>query len=210
MKRLATMWTGAFVLGTVLVLGLTDVAGAQNAPPNDPAAVLSAFERAAFANPHDLDAALGMFAADGVLRIVPPPPGTTGVWTGREQIRQGLQYGSEHKVQRANVGSPQVDGNTLSTTAMVTNDFFAAWGVAPVEHSTELVVEGGKIKAYISTMVPAERERVAAAARAFQARQAAAPPVALPSTGVTPILPLAAATALVVLIAGVALRKRKA
>jgi hypothetical protein len=53
-------------------------------------------------------------------------------------------------------------------------------GVGPVEHTTEVVAEGGKIKSYTSTMLAAEQQRVGAAAKAFQAS------ASLPNTGAGP------------------------
>lgn len=60
-----------------------------------------------------------------------------------------------------------------------TNDF-RNWGIGPVEHTYEAVVEGGKIKSFDAIMAPAERERVATAANAYFAANA---PAGMPSTG---------------------------
>lgn len=141
-------------------------------PSADPAVLLAGFEKAAFGNTQDIDAALALMSDDAVLTVAPAPPGTPGVWTGKAQIRQALLYNKQHGVKRDNVGSPVVDGNKATTMSMVTNDFFLLWEVAPVEHSTVVVAENGKIKTYTSTMSPSEQARVGAAAKAYQAAQA--------------------------------------
>ncbi len=179
MNRFMKMQIGSLALALGLALGAGQIASAQTTQPADPPAVLSAFEKVAFGNAQDIDAALALMTDDAVLRVIPPPPGTTGVWTGKAEIRQGLQYNKANGVMRENIGTPQVEGNKLTTKSMVTNNFFTLWGVAPVEHSTEIIVEGGKIKSYTSTMSPSEQGRVVAAAKAYQ--QAHAAPGASPA-----------------------------
>ncbi len=186
MKRFvkASIWSLALTMG--LALGLAKVAGAQSTA-TDPASVLLAWEKVAFGTSQDIDAALALMTDDAVLTVLPaPPPGTQSVWTGKTAIRQALAANRKLNVTRENVGTPQVDGNKVTVTAKVSNNFFQMLGVVPVEAITEAVVEGGKIKSYTSTLTPVEQARVATAARAYQAAhstQTAQQPIGMPRTG---------------------------
>src|SRR5688500_15075861 len=129
------------------------------------------------------NAALEFFSDDAVVRIVPPPPGTSGVWTGKEEIRTGLfPFGQSQNTRPEIIGSPVVEGNKVTVRVMVQTNDFKRLGVGRVEHTNEVVVEGGKIKSFTSTMIPSERERIAAAVAARQA-QAGQPPAGMPRTG---------------------------
>lgn len=188
MQIFAKTQVRSLILALILALGVVQGVGAQ---PSDPAAVLIAWEKVAFGSTQDIDAALALMTDDAVLRVVPPPAGTPGVWIGKAEIRQALQFNKEQNVKRENVGSPRVEGNKVTITAMVTNNYLVMLGVAPVEHTTEAEVEGGKIKSYTSTMAPSERGRVAAAAAAYQqAHQPAQPPAGMPRTGGEQSVPL--------------------
>lgn len=181
MRRLTKTKGWSLILIMVLALVLPTVAGAQSS--NDPAAALAAFEKVAFGSTQDIEAALALFSDNAVLTVTPPPAGTTGVWTGKDEIRKGLQYNKQQNVMRVNTGSPQVEGNKVTTSAKVTNNFFQMIGVGPVEHTTEVVVEGGKIKSYTSTMLAAEQPRVAAAAKTFQSANPGQQPAGVPNSG---------------------------
>lgn len=171
MNRWMQKGTWGLALGLALVLSRVQGAAAQ---AGDPAAVLIAFERAVGSAP-DVDAALALWADNGVQKITPPPQGTSGLWTGKVELRQAFEYAVAHKVQRELVGSPQVTGNRVTYVSRTTNDVFLLWGVAPVQFNTEAVVENGKITAYSTSIVPSEGARVGAAAAAYQAAHAAPP-----------------------------------
>ncbi len=160
----------SYVLATLLTLiVIAGSARLSSAAPlkqtTDPVAVLTAFEQI-IGSPQDVDTALAMFADNATLKITPAPQGTSGLWTGRDEIRQGLDYAVAHKVQHTLNGSPQVNGNTVAVATLTTNDFFQRLGVAPVQFQTEAVIENGKITTYSTTIAPAEGRRVAAAAAA--------------------------------------------
>ncbi|MEO8288467.1 MAG: hypothetical protein ABI670_18735 [Chloroflexota bacterium] len=202
------VWLLALIMG--LALGMSQAVGAAPLAQADPASLLTAFEKVAFGSAQDTDAALALFTDDAVLSVVPPPAGTSGVWTGKTAIRQALEINKGLHVQRANVGGPQVDGNKATVTSMVTNDNFTLWGVAPVEHSTVVVAEAGKIKSYTSTMALSERARVGAAAAAYQQAHSAPQPAGMPRTGgldMTLILGALLALGLLSMTAGIAVRK---
>jgi hypothetical protein len=154
-----------------------------------------------------------MMADDAVLKITPAPQGTTGLWTGKDEIRQGLQYSKDHKVKREIVGAPQVDGTKATDTVLTSNDFFQMIGVAPVQFTTEAVVEGGQIKSFATVIAPSEQGRVGAAAKAFQAAHAAPAPTGMPQTGagepLSTILPGLLMMALCLVTAGLVVRRSR-
>jgi hypothetical protein len=180
MKGISKRWMWPLTMAAVLALGSAQSAGAQPAPASDPASVLTAFVGAVGT---DVDAAFAMAADDMVLRIVPAPQGTTGLWTGKDEVRQGLEYAKAHKVKITLASNPQVDGNRVTATSMSSNDFFEMIGVAPVQFTSEAVIVDGKIKSFTNTIAPSEGPRVGAAAQAFQAAHAAGPPAGMPKTG---------------------------
>src|SRR4051794_5771060 len=82
MRRLIKRWTGLLALGLALMLGLVPGAAAGPAQQtSDPAAVVNAY-LAAMGHP---DAQITLVTDEITLRIVPPPPGTPGVWSGKAQ-----------------------------------------------------------------------------------------------------------------------------
>ncbi len=172
--------------------------------------VLIAFEQMV-GSAADVDAALALWADTGVQKINPAPQGTTGQWTGKAELRQAFEYAAAHQVKRELVSSPQVAGTTVSYVAMVTNDVFRRWGVAPVQFNTEAVVENGKIVSYNTSIVPSEGARVGAAATAYQAAHAAPSP-GMPATGGS-TLPLLLASvlgsALLCLLGGIFARRAR-
>jgi len=139
-----------------------------SAQTTDPVAVVDAY-RIAWGN--NIEAALAVLADDAVLNVVPPPPGTPGLWTGKEEIRQFMESALKQNPVHERVGSATVDGDKVTMTVMILNNNFRKWGIGPVEHTYEAVVQGGKIKSLIVTMAPSERPRVAAAAQAYEAAQ---------------------------------------
>lgn len=170
-------WALALAMGLV---GLAQASGSRPAAAapalaqaSDPISVVTTYVRE-----YPGDAALDLLSDDAVVTIVPPPPGTSGVWTGKEAIRTGLfPFARSQNSRPEIIGSPVVEGNKVTARVMVQTNDFRRLGVGPVEHTNEAVVEGGKIKSFTSTMIPSERERVAAAARAAQ------PPAGMPRTG---------------------------
>src|ERR1044072_5004792 len=92
-------WVWAAVLALVAVLSFvsTKSASARSQASSEPAAVAAAFENAV--GP-DVKAALDPIGDQATLRIVPPPQGTSGMWPGKEQLSQALQYSKDHAVKR--------------------------------------------------------------------------------------------------------------
>jgi hypothetical protein len=135
----------------------------------------------------DIDGTLAMVADDAVLKITPAPQGTTGLWTGKNEIRQALEYARDQSVHHQFPTAPQADGNKVTAVALLTNSAFQQWGVAPVQFNSEAIVVGGKIKSFTNTIVPSEQARVAAGARAFQTAHGSPAPTGMPQTGAEPV-----------------------
>lgn len=153
-------------------------AAAQRFQATDPVAVADAFHAA---QKNNAAAGLALLADDAVVRVVPPPPNTpNGTWTGKEQLRQYMEFSVVQDTTIERIGSAQVEGDKATITVMVLVNDFRQWGLSAVEHSVEVVVQNGKIKSYTTTMALAERDRVRAAAEAYFA---ANPPAGMPRTG---------------------------
>jgi len=149
------------------------------AQAGDPVSVADAFNSAAL----DPQAEIGMVTDDVMITVVPPPPGASGVWSGKAQAQAFFEFVKGQNVHRELVGSWQVAGDKVTGTVMVTNNDFANWGVGAVQHQLEFVVQDGKIKSFNSIMAPSERPRVMAAAQAYQAAHRAQAPAGMPKTG---------------------------
>jgi len=178
-----------------------------SAQTTDPVAVVDAYR---VATGHDVEAALALVADDATFTTVPPPPGTPGKWTGKEQIRQLLEFTVVMNAVHERVGSATVDGDKVTMTVMILNNNFRKWGIGAVEHTYEAVVQGGKIKSLITTMSPSERPRVAAASQAYEQAQAGQPPAGMPRTGGEQPVPLSLLVAfgMVAALIGLDLRRR--
>ena len=161
-----------------------------------PAAVVAAFDAAL--NAGDLDAVLGLFAEDAVVRT------QTGTYTGPQQLRslfRGLL--AEHF--QFQTSDRRVSGDTETHTARVSTDEWRRLGIAPLEARAEVVVRGGKISSFAVTYTPESLARL-------QAAQARSAPAQLPRTGEAPSGPVvgwgATLVALTLLSAGLLLRLR--
>jgi hypothetical protein len=164
---------------TSLILGISIIAALAALPfaalaQDDPASIMHDFS---VTHAQNAEAALDLLADDVTIRIIPPPPGQSGVWTGKEEARGFFGFVQAQDARRELQGEWQVDGNDVRGSVMVTARQLTEWGVAPVEHILEAVIEDGKIVSWTSTMTPEEQERVAAA------RDAAGVPQVPPQTG---------------------------
>jgi hypothetical protein len=170
--RLATM--------TVLVV-LLALPGALYAQESDPMSTVDAWVAAL--NAGDIDGALSYLADDPVVTIVPPAPGTSGVFTGKAEIR-GWYEGivGEHGVTA--LSDCQVDGETVTCVNTYTGDSFASLGIDSVVAEWVAVVRDGKLQSYSWTMSD----------ESLAALMAAMPPQAMPETGGVAV-PLYAVTA---------------
>jgi len=207
MNRLIQTWMGRLALGLALVVGLVPGAAAQPAPQaSDPAAIADAY----LADAADPDAQRNLLTDDATLRIVPPPPGTTGVWSGKDQVREFLEFGRGQNGHEELVGSWHVSGDIVTGTVMVTVNDFRQWGVGVVQHQFEFVVQDGKVKSWTGIMAEFERPRVQAAAQAYAAAHPAPAAPGMPSTGAPLVLLPLLLMGTLLLLLGAALRRRTA
>ena len=208
MSRFIRRWMAQMAFGLALALGLVPVAAAHPASQaGDPAAVANAYI-AALGHP---EAQRNLVTDDVTLRIVPPPPGTPGVWSGKEQAAGLFAFTKSQNSHAELVGSWQVTGDSVSGTVMVTTNDFVKYNVGAVQHQYDFVVQNGKIKSFTSTMALSERPRVQAAAQAWAAAHPGAGPPGMPTTGAPPaLLPLLLAMGMLLLTLGAAIRWRKA
>jgi len=155
--------------------------GALYAQGPDPMSIINAWVEAL--NAGDIDGALSYLADDAVVTIVPPAPGTSGVFTGKGEIR-GWYEGivGEHGV--TTLSDCQVDGETVTCVNTYTGDSFTSMGIDSVVAEWVAVVRDGKLQSYSWTMTD----------ESLAALMAAMPPEAVPVTGGTAV-PLYAAVA---------------
>ena len=212
-KRLVKAHAWSLALAVGLVAMLAQVVGVQpaaaapaSAQAADPVSVVDAFH----ASVDDIDAALALLADDVVIELIPPPPNTTGKWTGKEEVKAFYVWKNSMNQRRMREGDAQVStdaaGTLVTGNVGVTSDTFRMWGVGSVRHTFKAVVENGKLKHYVGQITPEEAKRVTAARLAAEQAQSAG----MPKTGVPLALPIIFAIGMLMLTAGAALRRRKA
>lgn len=140
----------------VLLLSPTGV----SAQGTDPESVIKTLHGAL--NDKDVDAAIALVADDAVVTVIPPPPDTPGVFTGKEQIRawyEGL-VAQNFEIELSNF---QVDGDNVTWLSKASIDDWRALGVAPLDFTSEGVVQDGLVKSYTVTMTEDSLARLGAA-----------------------------------------------
>lgn len=151
---ITTMALGALLIAPLYV----------SAQGTDPESVIRAIIDAL--NAKNIDAALALVADDAVITLIPPPPGTTGVFTGKEEIRGWWeQYVADNSV--TELSDFQVDGDNATWSAEIWADEFRALGVAPLDYRGEGIVQGGLLKSYTWKMTDQSLEKLGAAVAAL-------------------------------------------
>ncbi|RIK39327.1 MAG: hypothetical protein DCC55_18395 [Chloroflexi bacterium] len=113
-------------------------------------------------NAGDVDGALALVAEDAVITLFPPPPGTAGVFQGKEEIRGWWQgYVAGHGY--TEFTAFHTFGNTAVWSARVGDDAFTQLGVGELEFDGVGVVQGGLLKSYTWSMTEAAQARLEAA-----------------------------------------------
>ncbi len=131
------------------VVALFALPGALNAQAANPVSIANAWNDAL--NAGDIDAALSYLADDAVLTYIPPTPGTSGVLTGKEEIRSWYEtIVAAHGV--GTLSECRLDGETLTCTDTYTDDDIKAMGVDSIVGEWVAVVREGKIQSYTFTM----------------------------------------------------------
>jgi hypothetical protein len=159
------------IVSLVIALGAMASRSSVAAEGQDPESIIRAIHQAMEGK--DVEAALALMTDEIVVKIVPPPPGTSGVWSGKEEVRGWLE-GTIAQNFASELSNFQVEGNRATWTAMVSLDDWRALGIEALEHHSEGVFENGKLKYFTTTMTQGALDRLMAALSA---------PQTLPKTG---------------------------
>lgn len=149
-------------LALIVLVALSLSPAVLRAQATDPVAVLEASDAAY--NAHDLEAISAIFADDAVRQLVPPPsPESSGIWRGKQEIRAQWQreFALNARVER--IGEYQASGDTVSGRARYWDDSLIQLGVAPIEYTIEVKVNGAKITSSTITTTPESVARIVAA-----------------------------------------------
>jgi len=141
-------------------------------PPPDPASLIKSLSDAL--NAGNVDAVMAFFADDATQTQTPPPSGTSGVRTGKEQIR-GFFQGMIADKFSGELSNLKVTGDKITYTSTFSTDTYRKLGVAPLVVVEEAVFERGKIKSQTITVTPESLAKIQAAMAAAQAKSAPTP-----------------------------------
>jgi hypothetical protein len=170
----------SLVLSVLALLVMPGVVGARatHAQTSDPAAVVEAYIAAA--NAHGVDAVLAVYAPDAVHVVMPPPPNSSGIYVGHDQIRtfyEGTVANNDHLEVVA--GTLRVEGNTVTYVKRVGSDPWRKLGLETLDLNIYAVVKDGKFTTYIAMMTP---ESVARLFAALGIIATGTPPAGTPAT----------------------------
>jgi hypothetical protein len=134
------------VMMSVVLLALPVALYAQEP---DPTPIINAWVEAL--NAGEIDAALSYLADDAVVQIVPPAPGTSGVFTGKGEIRGWYEtVVGQHGV--TTLSDCQVDGETVTCVNTYAEDSFRSLSIDSVVGEWVAVVREGKLQSYTFSM----------------------------------------------------------
>jgi hypothetical protein len=171
----------ARMVAVIVFVVLLALPVALYAQESDPMPIINAWVEAL--NAGDIDVALSYLADDAVVQIVPPAPGTSGVFTGKGEIRGWYETIVEQNGVTT-LSDCQVDGETVTCVNTYAEDSFRSMGIDFIVGEWVVVVRDGKFQSYTFTMTE----------ESLAAIMAAMPPQAMPETGGTAV-PLYAAVA---------------
>jgi hypothetical protein len=157
-----------FVVTVSVVLLALPVALYAQEP--DPVSTINAWVEAL--NAGDIDSALSYLADDAVVQIVPAAPGTSGIFTGKGEVRGWYEtIVGQHGVTA--LSDCQVDGETVTCVNNYAEDSFRSLGIDFVVGEWVAVVREGKLQSYTFTMSD----------ESLAALMAAMTPPVMPETG---------------------------
>lgn len=134
------------------------------AQETDPESIAVALVEALMAK--DVNAAVALLADDAVVTVIPPPTGTSGVFTGKEEIRAWYEQLASWNF-RAEIGNFQVDGDRATWSTKAWADPYEPLGILPLEYHAEGVFKDGKIASYTDTMTEESVAKLTAAMAAL-------------------------------------------
>ncbi len=139
----------ARMIAVVMSVALLALPVALYAQEPDPKSVINAWVEAL--NAGDIDAALSYLADDAVVQIVPAAPGTSGIFTGKGEVRGWYEtIVGQHGVTA--LSDCQVDGETVTCVNTYAEDSFRSLGIDFVVGEWVAVVREGKLQSYTFTM----------------------------------------------------------
>jgi ketosteroid isomerase-like protein len=137
------------MVAVVVSVVLLALPGALCAQEPDPMSIVNAWVAAL--NAGDIDGALSYVADDAVVTIVPPSPGTSGVFTGKEEIQGWYEtIVGEHGV--TTLSDCQVDGEAVTCVNTYAADSITAMGLDSLVAEWVAVVRDGKLQSYSWTI----------------------------------------------------------
>ncbi len=104
-------------------------------------------------NNGDVDAALEYLDDNATITIIPPPPGMSGVFTGKDQIR-GWYEGNAAQNGFNEFIEFQVAGEVVSWTSNFGIDEWRNLGIDSLETTGEGIIKDGKFLSYTVTIPP--------------------------------------------------------
>ena len=155
------------VMMSVVLLALPVVLYAQE---SDPMSIINAWVEAL--NSGDIDAAMSYLADDAVVQILPPAPGTSGVFSGKGEIRGWYETVVGQHGMTA-LSDCQIDGEIVTCVNTYAEDSFRSLGVDSVVGEWVAVLREGKLQSYTFTMSD----------ESLAALMAAMTPPVMPETG---------------------------
>jgi len=160
----------AHMIAVVMSVALLALPVALYAQEPDPMSTINAWVEAL--NAGDIDAALSHLADDAVVQIVPPAPGTSGIFTGKGEVRGWYETIVGQNGVTA-LSDCQVDGETVTCVNNYAEDSFRSLGIDTVVGEWVAVVREGKLQSYTFTMSD----------ESLAALMAAMTPPVMPETG---------------------------
>jgi hypothetical protein len=146
------MWLRSLGILMMVILGLAMVSQAVEVQPTDPPAVLQRYIDAQ--NAGDLEAALALWADDGVLT------NTRGrTFTGKEALRRFIQGNITRNI-RQEPESIDTVGEKVTWINRESNDAYRRLKVAPVQQNSEIIVRDGHITSWVNYFPAEEIARI--------------------------------------------------
>jgi len=196
----------------VTIAVLFGQAAAAEAQIADAESVLQAREAALLAR--DVERVLALFADDADVTT-----SSGRHFTDKQGIRSWIQEQVDRSQREEVVGTRRVEGVRLTWNGRVYRTDWANLGVSPLDVTQEAIVDGGKIKFFVTTFTQESAARLNAARAAQPPPQAspAAPPAqaprSLPATGSASspfgLMVALAAVGMTLMVAGLALRRSR-
>ena len=165
LKRMALLLLLGLLLTTNAAVPVLAQEGEEATTPKGVEEVFRAAQAAR--NASDAEAYIANYAEGAVTVALPPPPGSTGITTGLDDLLAGTNAFISRNF-RAEITDFQPNGDSATFTALITEDEFTNLGVAPIEFTGTVTVQDGKIIAETWVMRAESLARIMAAITAAE------------------------------------------